>query len=580
MRSDDTSALVLFGYLFAIQLGSQVLLRRRGWQWPSVIAVAGSFAWTAIWLGTMPRDWGNDSWLAVFVLATSAAAAWAQRVSAASARREDWTAARLQGLATDTAAVFAISGLVAAVDYDPYSWLFFGLLAAGQMLLARFRPGQEPIVVLAAVVAAVLLLVWPISTIRLTAEVDRFIVVALAIGGMFALRGLAGLWRTRRPAHWALLSAVVAGAFFLIAYGRLHGIPELPSWGLVSLALAAFYVAAAERVARYRVVAPDYQESLGAFALAAAGFIAFAVPLELEHAWIAVGWSLLLPAIAAIESRLRIAWLRYAAWVAAGLVLVRLLPGPWILAFPAGATPFFNWLLYGYGVPLLAFAGAAWIFRRQADDALVTVLGAGTVAVGFLLVTLELHHCFQGGLASEFDLGLGEVSCLIIAWLLIALGLLRVTGARAPLYRWMACAVAGLALAALVLGPLLLMNPLLSNQPVGAWPIVNWLVPAYAVPALLVVILARDPGDPKRPWVAQSLAILALVLGFVFVTLELRQWFQGTRLDLGGASNSETYAYSVGWIAYGVALLIAGRTARRCATPRLPSWCWPWARCS
>jgi uncharacterized membrane protein len=65
-------------------------------------------------------------------------------------------------------------------------------------------------------------------------------------------------------------------------------------------------------------------------------------------------------------------------------------------------------------------------------------------------------------------------------------------------------------------------------------------------------------GDPRRPRIALAPASLALLLGFAFVTLELRQWFQGSRLDLGGVSSGENYAYSVGWILYGVALLVAG----------------------
>jgi uncharacterized membrane protein len=122
----------------------------------------------------------------------------------------------------------------------------------------------------------------------------------------------------------------------------------------------------------------------------------------------------------------------------------------------------------------------------------------------------------------------------------------------------MARTVAGLAVAAVVLGSLLYANPVLSPQEVGAWPLFNWLVPAYAVPALLVAILGRDLRDPKRSWIALSLGSLALLLGFVFVTLELRQWFQGSRLDGGDIGSAENYAYSVGWILYGVALLVAG----------------------
>src|SRR5262249_62196380 len=37
VQTGHPNALVLFAYLFAIQLGSQVLLRRRGWWWSSAI---------------------------------------------------------------------------------------------------------------------------------------------------------------------------------------------------------------------------------------------------------------------------------------------------------------------------------------------------------------------------------------------------------------------------------------------------------------------------------------------------------------------------------------------------------------
>jgi uncharacterized membrane protein len=690
VRSDDPNALVLFGYLFAIQLGSQVLLRRRGWWWPSAIAVAGGFLWAGLWLGTMPRAWSDDAWLAVFLLGTAAAATWAQRAILPPARLKDWAPLHWQAPATHAVGLLLMAALVSAADFDLYGWLFLGLFAAGEMVLARFRTEHQPLVVLAAILSALLLAAWPLPFEFRATEASRFIVIALGGGALFALGGFAGLWGARHPTRWALLSALGTAAYFLIAYARLRDLDGLPPWGLVSLVIAALHVAAAERVARYRAAGPGYEEALGAFALAASFFIALAIPLELKHGWIAVGWALLLPAVAWIDSRLRIAWLRHAAWIAAGLVLLRLLPGPWIVGFPTGTTPIVNWLLYGYGIPLAAFAGAAWLFRRQADDALVTLLEAGAVAIGFLLVTLELHHFFHRSLRFTGDVGLtetasfvvawlltaiglargagggsrialrwgtrivagialaglvggpllatnplfwsepvggwpvfnwllfafalpalllallgreiersddrrfgvglqilagavgllfisleirqlfhgtslvlrdiriNELSCLIIAWLAIALGLFQASGDRQALYRAMARVVTGLATAALVLGPLLLVNPLLTAQDVGTWPVLNWLIAAYLVPAALVAMLARRLKNPNEPWLALSVAVLSLVLGFAFVTLELRQWFHGSRLDLGGVINAETYSYSVGWILYGVALLAAG----------------------
>jgi uncharacterized membrane protein len=50
----------------------------------------------------------------------------------------------------------------------------------------------------------------------------------------------------------------------------------------------------------------------------------------------------------------------------------------------------------------------------------------------------------------------------------------------------------------------------------------------------------------------------ALVLGFVYVTLEVTRAFADTRHDLGTVSDGEWYAYSVVWLLYGAGLLAIG----------------------
>src|SRR5262249_33194242 len=172
-------------------------------------------------------------------------------------------------------------------------------------------------------------------------------------------------------------------------------------------------------------------------------------------------------------------------------------------------------------------------------------------------VALEIRQLFHGPVLMLGDIGLAELSCVVIAWLLIAFGLLRLPAAataRRAQFVALGRVVAGLSVVTLVLGSLLYVNPLLAAEDVGAWPLLNWLIPAYAVPVLLVALLGRDLQDPKRPWIGLSLASLALLLGFAFVTLELRQWFQGSRLDGADITSAENYAYSAGWILYGVAL--------------------------
>jgi uncharacterized membrane protein len=249
--------------------------------------------------------------------------------------------------------------------------------------------------------------------------------------------------------------------------------------------------------------------------------------------------------------------------VVAALAAVALIGGSLLAVNPllsleaVGDWPVLNWLLFAYALPALLLAAVAREIEASAERGLAIWLWGLAGLLGLLFISLEIRQLFQGRVLMLGDIGLAELSCLVIAWLLIALSLFRLS-ARHAQYLVMARAVTGLAVVALALGSLLLVNPLLSAQDVGGWPFFNWLIPAYAVPALLVAILSHGMEDPKRPWIALAPAGLALVLGFAFVSLELRQWFHGSRLDYGGVISAENYAYSVGWILYGVALLVAG----------------------
>ncbi|HEY7689342.1 MAG TPA: DUF2339 domain-containing protein, partial [Dongiaceae bacterium] len=436
VRTDEPNALGLFAFLFAMQLGTQVLVRRRGWWWLAPVAVAGGLIWVCLWLIDGTRSWSDDIWPALFLLATSAATAWSRRAVAPPAAMKDWDAARIFAVAMQVATILVMGLLVMATGHDATGWMFYGSLSLLVLAIARFQPENEAAAAFAAAMGALTLLAWPWWPFE-AVDVQRFAITAAAIGGLFAAGGFIGQWGARSPMRWALLSAVATGLYLGVAYGRLNSYDGLPSWGLVSVILAGLHVLAAERVARWRLTHPGYTDALGAHALAVCGLLAFAVPMELEHAWVAVGWAILLPAIAWIEAKLDIPWLRRAAWVAAALVLVRLLPGPWVADFPPTATPVFNWILYGYGIPFVAFILAAWLFRKRADDLLVRVIEFGAIAIGFLLVTLEVHHSFHRTALLAGTIDFREFASFTLAWLVIAFVLLQAQRRRPRLaYLW------------------------------------------------------------------------------------------------------------------------------------------------
>jgi len=356
----------------------------------------------------------------------------------------------------------------------------------------------------------------------------------------------------------AIGSALAGAGYFLVAYGRLRHLPDMPPWGFVSLGLAGLYLLVAERVGRYRAADSDYRQALGVFALAVTGFVALAVAIELRHGWMAVAWAAQLPAIAAVARRLDIPWLRHALWPVGALVLLRLLPYPLVDSLPLGTTPIVNWLLYAYGVPFICCLAAARLLSDPGGSSLRQAGIAAAAWIGFLWLTLAIRHLFHGAVLGDDRLGLGELATYVIAWLSLGLGLLAVAGADRSVLLWAGRLALGAGVGAVAVGGLVAANPLLHHLAVGDLPIFNLLLPLYAVPAALMLAVAALLRHRGEMWPARAAGVFAVVLGFACVSLEVRQWFSGAFLDGGAPTDAETYAYSVAWLLYGIAILATG----------------------
>ncbi len=76
----------------------------------------------------------------------------------------------------------------------------------------------------------------------------------------------------------------------------------------------------------------------------------------------------MVPGIAWVSEQRPLPALRYLAAAVIVLVLLRVGYEPRIVGDDLGTTPFFNWILYGYGVPAASFWYAGYLLRRRADD--------------------------------------------------------------------------------------------------------------------------------------------------------------------------------------------------------------------
>ncbi len=574
VRTGSGDASKLFAYLLVLEIGLLAVSKKRAW-WPIAGAsFAAGLLWVGIWL-SQPYKTGDGIFLALFLLVSAASAVFA----ALGVPRRDTTPGEPRGgqVALAGLAVAAALGVLAFVvgrgDFALPEVAMFGLLGAGALFVAHRRSDLEPLAWVSAAMTAALSTAWggALDGASTSAEVVRFVLGSAALGAVFVLGGYAGLWRARRPGRWGSLAAAAAVAFFLIVWGfgneRLAGV----RFGAWSLGLALLFLVGALPLAARRRSRLELSPALAALAAAITTFVSFAAPLELSKPWIAVAWAVEVAALVWLDRRFDLPALRTLARVVGGLVVVRLLLNPAVLDYPLGTHPLWNWLLYGYGVPLAAFALAAKLARERpappATDegakssparlALELELGAIGFAVG--LITLEIRQIFHPGRLAHGGPTFAEWSSYDAAWLLLGLGLLwieRRNGRRA--FCWGGAALLGAGFASTLVGPPFLLNPLWEGSDVGSLPVVNLLLYGFGVPIVLFQIAFRELS--RRGWLrsAKAFVVASLLLAFLLLTLEVRQAFHGGLLGQGATSIAERYAYSVAWLVFGLVLLALG----------------------
>jgi uncharacterized membrane protein len=295
------------------------------------------------------------------------------------------------------------------------------------------------------------------------------------------------------------------------------------------------------------------------FASAAIAALALALTFALEKGWLTVALALMAPGIAFISHKRPWPVLRWTIAVMVGVVLLRMMWNPRIIgADLVGTTPIFNWLLYAYGVPTLAFWTAGHLLRKRGDDLPARMTDSAAILFTVLLFTFEIRHLIYNGDVFRDATGLAEVALQVSSWLATTIGLERSRLATGSIvHDWGARILAALAFAGIVFGLGIRHNPMLTGEPVGGL-FFNLVLLGYGLPAVLAAVLARIVKTTRPQAYYVVAAITAIVLALAYLSLEVRTLFHGPVLPFGASTDAEQYAYSATWLVFGVALLIAG----------------------
>ena len=578
-------------YLAVVAGAAYGLARLRRWLWLAAAVVGGAMIWGVLLLmppaGHFVADWAPAAM--THALIQLALAAVFMAVEPNLGRRDedavpDWIA---------HAALAALTGLVllALAEAVPgrTGFLTFALVAIGILSVAGLASAPvSGAVLLAGLVTLGTMLVWPGlkasagpvppfmreagEALRLPENINGFLVfAALTPLGLAFEAG----WRLLRGACLPVqTAALLAGAATLppllalvVAYLRITQFDRSIPFALAGVALAALFAFAAERFLRAEgserpsgdapAAWPALRLGSGAFAAASIAALALALTAGLERGYLTVAFALAALGTAYVATLRDIPLLRYAVAALGAIVLARVAYDPRIMGANVGTTPIFNWLLFGYGVPAVAFALSGRLLRLRADDIAVRLSDALAVLFTALLATYQIRHfVFQGDPlhvgSDHVEMGLQTTVSFGLSYVLARLDLARAN----PVFRVASLVFGVIAALVALIGLGLVENPLFSRDVVGGRPGFSSLTIAYLLPGLMAVLVARAARGVRPAWYVNGTAALAVLLIVGYVSLEVRHAFQGDVLSwwrpTGGA---EQWAYSVAWLALGLVFL-------------------------
>lgn len=591
VTSDAPNIGVLFGFLSLVWLATAAAARIRRWTVVPILADTGLALWVMGYAASTDVLDSVPPGIALLVMLAGTAFLWPGRQFEAPLERAPEEAGpfrrlrlllarRPRGimLSVSLAALFSVLTLI-AVDTPSATHpalIFVAVTGTLAALGAGRRAGAFPALFAAltaiwgVMLSALLDLSGSVEPVAeapgLLASIGPEVLGALVLGAIFTLCGILFLRRKAEDepdmaALWAVLAAavpVVLASITFLNYGTLGR-----DWlhGAYGLAIGSALIACTFPLSRGSDASGT--ANLPRDLLLIGSLAAFTLSLHaLTHGLVTtLGVSLL--GFGAVAFTRRKTW-RGLPWVMIAATLVvfaRIAWEPTIVGpEQLATTPVFNALLPGYGLPAALLIASAWLLRDWPGRRALNALQGLAALMGLLTIAILVRHAMSGGVLDDRAPTLGEQS--IYTLLTVGLsGVLMTLDLKSPskAFRYgsmIAGVIATLNVLALHLGGL---NPYFSGELIGGWPVLNLLLPGYLLPALAYAGLALYARARRpQPYVVM-LALTGALLGFVWATLSVRGFWQGSNIaSWKGFLCAETYTYSVVWLLIGVGLLALG----------------------
>jgi hypothetical protein len=329
-----------------------------------------------------------------------------------------------------------------------------------------------------------------------------------------------------------------------------------------------------------RGAGPWVEDCLGLMTHGMLALLFVAAPMALEDTALTAAWAALLPVVAWALLGLRLPSLTI------GLVALFLVAAFRGVVFPLtfareSVLPgilVWNPIVWTYGSLLLATVLALVAIPRfrpfwkeeftalPSLSNLVVMFQTAAMAAAFLLLTFSIRWGAREGAMTAQAMPLMERATYPIGWLVLAAALVGVAvrfksaaaSAGAQASTWMA-------LLWVFCINTLLFSPLFTRDEIVGSVVFNSMLYLYGIPMLVFAGIGWRLETGKHDMLETlkvSSGIVALVLLFALVTLDVRFLFHGPMLSGEAVTTQEMTAYSMAWAILGGVLLLGGIVTR------------------
>lgn len=555
MSTGSQDTVMLFSYLFLLFCGAQFLCVQRGW-WALLLgSLVGAYLWSAaVIIGNLSGTLDNLQGTLLFVMGICFVnAVWvflAKRDSLDATSKRllvgirmlTWGGGLVQGL------VLVLIGGFAAVDMA-----LFSLLSVGALVLAVLREEEfiwTSWLALTAVGAAVLS--------NTDVSIWSWLITPLGLMGLFFV---VGHWRglsSERRLSWRSVS--VAAALLVVPLLYLNrewivgfGLPMDPAlWLGLAVLWAGLLALAGEHVFRRegnREVAGEYS----AFAVFLLGFGLWVYVPEAFHAHAA--------AVVGILSALYWKWRSFGR----SALVVSAFGAAWAVLmyhYAEGAGGYFftpdvfsgleqdGLSILSWGLGLAGAATALACFRQVWTTGAIRGLSWGLGIVGLMGFVASYHWLDANHMPTQWSAETvdgGMTALLAVA----SVGFVYLARKWASL-QWAS------AVAAALCGIRVVMLHIGGSGAAGESFFLNALLLQFGVPFMAGSILAWEQGEAGDERLRRICQLSAMLLGFVWATFLVQDYYGGSELWGGTTSSGELYTYSVVWLLLAVAYQAIG----------------------